>query len=528
MNTAAVAAVAVIFVSLWANTADSLRMGATGPLPATLPVNIAEVTGFVPLRTSGSSTLYQINSTAPTTLPSGYDYAPLLLDLRGTHSQIGYDFANLLAEEASFTYATFLYTLTQNETMMHNLARFNDYLWDTFYAKHIPARFIAELDAMDQWCADAGVRCANLRYTPRVVSQRFFSLANMPADAPNIISALERELERGWPAWLKEIVNDIIAILEKHFIHSCDSYGVWGPRTVGGKLYTSRNLDFNSGTGISNFKLITVYNIRNGAGATVAKYASYGFSFGLGALAGQNAAGVTTSEMNLDNSRTTFSGLPFPLRLRLVLEEAVDLQSAMTTWNATNNTNSFNFLIGSAKDGAAYALETMFNFTAVFPSNSPVEAASTYDCGVPPKVDPTCSKWAGANATGRVKIGFPLPNAVWRTNHGMSPVIMATQEPLFNNTVFRYQLMHDIFAGYASAGALIADVDAVRIVATLGVKGDNYLTCDQVLDGDNILSVAYVPGDGRAFVAWEVGTGSSWRPAACQPYLHIDLNQWWA
>jgi hypothetical protein len=41
------------------------------------------------------------------------------------------------------------------------------------------------------------------------------------------------------------------------------------------------------------------------------------------------------------------------------------------------------------------------------------------------------------NATGVVPIGAPLPEAVWRTNHGFAPTVMATQEPLFNDTVFR-------------------------------------------------------------------------------------------
>ncbi len=82
-----------------------------------------------------------------------------------------------------------------------------------------------------------------------------------------------------------------------------------------------------------------------------------GFAVGLGALAGMSHAGVSVSEMNLDNDQVTFRGVPFPLRLRMVLEGAATLQQAMTVWNSTNNTNSFNFLIGSAADGSACALE---------------------------------------------------------------------------------------------------------------------------------------------------------------------------
>jgi hypothetical protein len=313
-------------------------------------------------------------------------------------------------------------------------------------------------------------------------------------------------------------------------VHSCDAMGVWGPRTESGRLYTSRNLDYNSNTGINRYKLITVYDILGESNATrPLRYSSFGFTFGLGALAGQSYDGITTSEMNLDNSETTFSGLPFPLRLRFVMEEAHDLESALRVWNATNNTNSFNFLIGSAADNQAYALETIFNFTAVFPADSPIEAAATYDCGLPPNVDPTCRKWVWeANATtGNVSIGNPLPNAVWRTNHGMNPRVMATQEPLFNNTIYRYRLFHRLFAEYAADSLPIADEDAVRIVGTLGIKGNDYFTCEQALGGDNVLSVVYVPGEKRCFVAWELGSGAQWRPAACAPYVAVNLTRFW-
>ena len=58
---------------------------------------------------------------------------------------------------------------------------------------------------------------------------------------------LENELEGNWPSWLKKVINRIIALLEK-LVHSCDSYGVWGDRTVNALLYTSRNLDWNKDT----------------------------------------------------------------------------------------------------------------------------------------------------------------------------------------------------------------------------------------------------------------------------------------
>jgi hypothetical protein len=67
----------------------------------------------------------------------------------------------------------------------------------------------------------------------------------------------------------------------------------------------------------------------------------------------------------------------------------------MQIWNATNNTNSFNFLIGSGKDKQAYALETIRNFTQEYGANSDIERNAKYMC-----FGTDCHKWT--NETGTV------------------------------------------------------------------------------------------------------------------------------
>lgn len=353
----------------------------------------------------------------------------------------------------------------------------------------------------------------------------------MPADTENIIAMLEEEFEGNWPEWLKVIINYLIKLLEK-LLHSCDAYGVWGSRTKGGLLFSSRNLDWKSNTGIDKWKLITFFSITDPKYPPVAgTYASLGFATGLGALAGMSSKGITVSEMNLDNDRVTFNGLAFPLRLRYIMERSTDLASAKAAWLATNNTNSFNFLIGSsadanAKRNGALALETIRGYTSFYQANSEVEKSATFYCA------PGKCKWT--NQTGHVRIGRPLPEAVWRSNHAFDPRIMLTQEPLFNSTVFRYYLMADIFTDLKTKNVLIDDVTAVSIAATLGTKGPNYFSCDpsNFPNADNVMSVTYAPGprpqgsaNGHLYIAWEQG-GSSWRPAACNPYVFIDFDRW--
>ena len=111
---------------------------------------------------------------------------------------------------------------------------------------------------------------------------------------------------------------------------------------------------------------------------------------------------------------------------------------------------------------------------------------------------------------------------------------METQEPLFNNTIFRYDLQHDIFEELQSQGKKVDDNTAVRIVATLGTKGPDYFSCNQDMTrGDNVMSIAYAPGNrgsasknGMFYVAWEQSRGSKdlWRPAACMNYIQINFD----
>jgi len=327
---------------------------------------------------------------------------------------------------------------------------------------------------------------------------------------------------------LKAVINDIIKLLEK-LVSGCDAYGVWGSRTKSGLLYSSRNLDWNTNTGIDQYKLVVVYHIDDEKVLPKA-YASIGFAVGLGALAGMSSLGITTSEMNLDNSLVTFNGLAFPLRLRYVLERSMDLNSAMGVWNSTNNTNSFNFLIGSAVDAmkgnGAFALETIMGYTSVYGANNEKEIQSTYYCA-----QNDCKGWT--NETGVIHIGHPITEAVWRSNHAFDSTIMNTQESLFNDTVFRYDLMHDLFVDLQSNNQLIDDQVAVAIVATLGTKGPNFMSCDPTNfpNGENVMSIAYAPGprddiskNGHFYVAWE--QGGNWRPAACNPYVLFSFDQW--
>jgi len=287
--------------------------------------------------------------------------------------------------------------------------------------------------------------------------------------------------------------------------------------------------------GIAAHKLVTVVRVDG-----VKPYATFGFSVGVIALAGMSSTGITVSEMNLDNSRTSFDGPPFPLRLRMVLERASTLEEARAIWDATNNTDSMNYLLASGREKSAIAIETVADFSAYYTANDPIEAAATCleNASQPGHTGGTCGTGFPdlPYKDGVKSIGMPMAEALWRSNHAVHPKLMPTQEPLFNDTTFRYTKLAEMFNGYEKNNQLIGEEEAVAIGATVAIKGPNFLSCDKEQfkneHATNILSAVYVPAgqdtassNSRAWVAWEDGSGlEAWRPAACNTFIGFDLD----
>eukprot|EP00003_Mantamonas_plastica_P014101 TRINITY_DN2450_c0_g1_i2.p2 TRINITY_DN2450_c0_g1~~TRINITY_DN2450_c0_g1_i2.p2 ORF type:complete len:299 (+),score=110.28 TRINITY_DN2450_c0_g1_i2:442-1338(+) len=283
-------------------------------------------------------------------------------------------------------------------------------------------------------------------------------------------------------------------------------FGVWGNRT-NGELFSGRNLDWEKDTGIAQFKCVTVYHPTD----TGYPHATFGFMGMWGALAGMSSQGLSVHEANLEENEITFDGFPWVLRLRYVMENAKNLQEGIKVWKSTKNTVGFNHMITSASDAktggpAAVAMETMYDYTAFFNDNDPREANATYK---------------------GEQIGFPLSEVVWRTNHGYDPTIRQhyewSQSPS-SWSMQRYMMAHDGFKWYDEAKVNIGFEQAINMTSILGDKGHHQFTCTDNTDGSNVLSVAFQPGAQVAWAAWENGHLDSWRPAACNTYVEIDLK----
>eukprot|EP01042_Synura_sphagnicola_P010829 gene10829-13868_t len=100
----------------------------------------------------------------------------------------------------------------------------------------------------------------------------------------------------------------------------------------------------------------------------------------------------------------------------------------------------------------------------------------------------------------------------------------------YKNSIERYKVFPEQFDSYASQQVKISYKEAVSIAALVGEKGlDQIYDCDGPFDeASKILSVTYDPAEVIAYTAWENGHESTWKPAACNTYLAIDLKPWFA
>jgi len=288
----------------------------------------------------------------------------------------------------------------------------------------------------------------------------------------------------------------------------CSMFGVWGNRTVGGDLFTGRNLDWSAQTGIATNKLITVFHPPN---AYV--HATVGFAGLYGALTGMSAEGITVHEAGDDNHMETFEGFAWTVRLRDLMERVSSLAEAQTVWNQYNNTMGLNHGIGSANDNQFMALEVKAGYTAFFLANDPREA-----------------NFKGPQGQ---KYGSPMPEALWRTNHAYDPEWLTTARNVYpgSDTELRYNLIHDTILIY-DLGTLDAAA-AVNITAVPGDKGgpvevSSFVSCANAAGGSNIISATYQPGSSIMYVAFENGYGTSHVPACCNNYVRLDMTNWFA
>ncbi len=158
---------------------------------------------------------------------------------------------------------------------------------------------------------------------------------------------------------------------------SCSFFAAWGPRTVGGKMFSSRDLDWDSDTGIANYKMLAFYDPDGQIPYVMATYTGL-----LGALNGMNMSGITVSEIGSHNADMTSRGEPWSLRMRDILSTASNLdQVKQILWDFKDrpNTGGYNWMFSYGDpshigaNAGAYSVESDAVTTSVFGDDSDIE-----------------------------------------------------------------------------------------------------------------------------------------------------------
>lgn len=481
--------------------------------PVGYTVALAET--YTAIGTSNASTLYEVSGEG-----IEYDAPVYLIDLHGTRFQMGYDYGFLLGPQVSTLSAIVLGNLISHDPIeLDAVKEFALWQWDSYLAKHLPSEYLDELAGLSAGGLDAGYADAGAYVTI------FASLANMPGTVSDIKYILEQELFGGriGVAELSAAVRALDVLARANWQgFGCSMLGAWGSRaTPAGALYSARNLDWNTNLGLGMGKLVTIFH-PPGAYA----HATFGFVGFFGVLAGVSAEGLSVHEANLEEGKfITFDGFPWVFRLRYIMENARNLSQALALFNATTNTVGFNFGFYSLADvvpgqytHAGANIETNAFASAVFLDDSPIEAAAMI---------------------GNTQIGFPLAEAVWRTNAPYDPLMRADyswSQGVTSDSQLRYMLIHDALVSYEALGVPVGLAEMINVTAIVAAKseqepnGNPYL-CPPAGQGtpagSNILSVVNAPALGMSYVAWENGMGAAWRAACCNTYVGLDLARFW-
>lgn len=464
------------------------------------------------LRTSGNSSLYEIP--AP-----GYKTPVLLADVHGTHEEMGYALGKLLKEEATKAYelllSAMLGTGIVGKVEAQFVALFMDWQW-TYQQHHVPQDYLDELAGVHR--ADAhlatlykraivisALATDNIKFDIETMLLKECRVSRFSPLCPTLV---HEKLEEGR-------LHSLLQEVKKRATMGCSQWGAWGDRTLKGQLYAGRNLDWIASTGIADYKLLTVFH----PPAPQQAHVTVGFAGILGALTGMSSVGVTVHESGNDNKLESPNGMPWTLRLRMVMEHATSLNDVRALWLEKDNMMGINHGFGSAKDAAAgqpafLMTENKATYTAFFQDNDPREAALV-----------------GPDGT---RYGFPMENALWRTNHGYDPEWLITARKHFpdQDSFVRYMLIHDTIDLYGRGGKVGLN-EAVNVTAVVSDKGgitrESFLDCGALsTTGTTILSAVYSASTQELYVSFEEGLQKTKDhvTGGCSNYVYIDLHRW--
>lgn len=324
----------------------------------------------------------------------------------------------------------------------------------------------------------------------------------------------------------------------------CTMLAVWGQRTVDGRMFSFRNLDWLSQSGMHEERLITVMHSEGAIPIVSAGYAGV-----TGCLAGMNAQGITLAEVGAFSVSEDLDGIPWTFLGRKVLDRSASLDDAVHIISSARHTIGYNYLIADGDSDRfgtphfrprAAAFETNRKACEVFFDNDPKEAQAVW-------IDPD----------GKAHhYGLPLEHAVMRADTAFGKTTRALQacddgpgEPEntgnpwgrdFCGSTYTtcHKPMYDMVRAFETGDEYVFPVRNIRVIdkgeprkiglnETLLIAATVAHNTECLADNDwDVMSVVYAATDGQMAVAYESRNDQDeWKNAPDSGYALFSLRE---
>lgn len=450
-----------------------------------------------------------------------YGKVPVII-LSGTHEAMGRQYGYLLAEQIQANTKVLLLDVVLpygiNEALLQTMAA---KVWADMLP-FVPREFKDEIKGIIAGAAEKGVKIDELDLAIPIMLANISDMNNKEALLTSMSSALD--LDR--------------------FGFTCSAFAAWGPRTVDGKLISSRVLDWEAGTGIDRFKIVAVYKPLDSLGNPLAAYAVAGWAGFIGAIDGLNEYGITLSEIGSENKREKIAGMPWTLMFRRILEQSKSLDDAVNIVQDAENTIGYNFVIGDgdaenygtpAWSPGAAAIEENADHTSVIYADDPIDQNAVW---IDNQGNPVLSD-------GRpVPYGTPLKNAVLRADVAMCPDIRKTQaadngpgedgsdgNPLSGGSYRnRHKSQFDALTALETGAAYANPYTGAPVFPAS--EGERLIDPQTALElaasaavpDSSVLTMVYAATDRVLYVSWENLDNGEWTASFNRPYMKLNLT----
>jgi len=448
-----------------------------------------------------------------------------VVHLSGTPKQMGRQYGALLGDSIRELADATVTLFTQAGLPASAARRVLDTCWNAM-RPHVPRHFMDEMAGIAEGASENGVELSE-------------------TDVHRILAGTNLDMfrrEERLAGMVGEELDDFLDGLSELPALSCTFFAAWGPRTVDGKLFAARNLDWFSQTGMHGSRLLTVYRPAGGNA-----FVTVGYTGLVGALAGMNEHGVCISQIGAHSTAEELDGIPWTLLMRQVLEESDSREDAAGIVESASHTLGYNFLVADGDPGAfgssafapgAVAFETNHDACERFVDDDPRERAAAWRDG---EGNEHHVGLARPHWIARADTAFGASTRAMQAADNGPGVAEQSGDPRVGGLASSYVACHQPMAAMADAyaggtayvfpvrGNEVIAADAPRLIGAeeaLNIAATVAHNTERLAENDwNVMSVVYAATDMEIFVAFESENNGVWKNAPDTGYLHLSVAE---